>query len=212
MRKMLGLLACIGLMALPVAAQLKGGDAPAFEIGGGYTYRSFTIDNGIFGPPPSQTANMNGWNVTVDANINDFLGVVTDIDGTRTTLPNSASAFPGTDALTTVMIGPQLYPVGHHRITPFAHGEFGLAEFRNDFPTGSDCGSTDSGPCYVTYGSLAFDLGGGVDFRVTNHIAVRVAEFDFEQTRLFEPSTANGYGNQNHFKVKAGIIIRFGER
>jgi opacity protein-like surface antigen len=224
MRKWLGLVACLGLMALPAAAQFRGASTPSFEIGGGFAYRSF--DAPSF-PNPNYSVNttgeseprmpMNGFFVTVGYNLNGFLGVVTDLDWTRANVPNDPFN-PGNDSFSTVMVGPQIYPIGHHRLTPFAHVEFGLAHFREDLTNVdgfSGCGTAagvdgESFPCVATDGSFAVDAGGGLDFSVTHNFAVRVGEFDWEQSRMFEPGPATGNTNQNNWKVKAGIIVRFG--
>jgi hypothetical protein len=196
--------ACLGLMALPVSAQ-------SFDVGGGYAYRSFRAP-AYGGTEP--TTPMNGWFATVDYNFNRFIGVVTDFDMTRTNVPQDPT-WPGDNTFSTVMVGPQLYPVGRHRITPFAHFEVGLAHFSNNVSNlsgFSSCGTagSDVGPCTVTDGSFAFDAGGGVDFSLTRAFAIRVGEFDWDQTRMFEPGNATGNHNQNNWKVKAGIIVRFG--
>jgi hypothetical protein len=219
MRKALGLLICFGLMTLPAAAQFKskGGDVPSFEIGGGFTYRSFNaqtnefeFDNSISSEPRIP---MNGFFATVAYNFNGFVGVVSDFDWTRANVPNDVGV-PGNDTFSSLMVGPQIYPIGHHRLTPFAHVEFGLAHFRQDAtnsPAGEGCGVAQEGfPCFLTDGSFAVDAGGGVDFSVTKMIAIRAGEFDWDQSRMFEPGTATGNKNQSNWKVKAGIIIRFG--
>lgn len=88
----------------------------------------------------------------------------------------------------------------------------GLAHFSEDISGVFTCGVQDgvnNGPCTEDDGSFAFDVGGGVDVHFTHSIAVRLAEFDFDQTRMFGGS-ANGNSNQNNWKVKAGIIFHFG--
>ena len=215
MKKWLGVVACLGFMALPASAQFKA-DAPSFEVGGGFAYRSFngpSYTNTGYGVTEPRMG-MNGWFATVDYNFNGFLGVTTDVDWTRADVPNDPN-LPGTDTLSTVMVGPQIYPIGHHRITPFGHVEFGLAHFSwnvANVPLYEGCGTegSDVGPCTLTDGSFALGVGGGVDLTLMKAFAVRVGEFDWEQTRMFEPGPAYGNTNQNNWKVKAGIIIRFG--
>jgi opacity protein-like surface antigen len=216
MRKWLGLVACFGLMALPAAAQFKGGNTPSFEIGGGYEYQSFNEPSYGITPPVSRLA-MNGWFATVSYNVTPFLGVVTDVDWTREGLSKDnifGDGGPDTNTVSTAVVGPRIYPVGHHRITPFGQVEFGLAHFATTLPSSTGCGtsSSDVGPCTTTDGSFAVSAGGGVDFSLTKNIAVRVAEFDWDQTRMFEPGGFTGNSNQNNWKVKAGIVFRLGER
>jgi len=219
MRKWLGLIACFGLMALPAAAQFKGGDSPSFEIGGGFAYRAFNAQTApnVYGPPASEPRiPMNGWFVTVGYNFNGFLGVVSDIDWTRANVPNNLG-LPGDDTVSSVMVGPQIYPIGHHRLTPFAHVEFGLAHESENITNTMEaadnggCGTAASLlPCTLTDGSFGVAAGGGLDVSLTHSFAVRLGEFDWEQTRMFQPGPAYGNSNQSNWKVKAGIIVRFG--
>lgn len=52
--------------------------------------------------------------------------------------------------------------------------------------------------------AFAWEAGGGVDVNVSKHFAVRLGEFDYEQTRLF-----GGNPNQNNYKFKAGVLFHF---
>jgi opacity protein-like surface antigen len=221
MRKRLGLVlvACLGL-ALPAAAQFRGSDATPFEIGGGYAYRSFnaqTTPNNTGDPATEPHVPMNGWFATVGYNFGSLFGVVTDLDWTRANVPNNVG-LPGVNTFSSVMVGPQIYPLGHHRITPFAHVEFGLVHNADNisntpFLEGENegaCGTVSSGvACTFTDGSFGIAAGGGVDFSLTHNLAVRLAQFDWEQSRMFEPGAATGNSNQNNWKVKAGVIVRF---
>lgn len=230
MKKILSLLAFLGLMALPAGAQFKGGGTPSFEIGGGYAYRSFdaqSFPNPNFGASggPEARVPMNGFFATVNYNLNDFFGVVTDFDWARTNIPVDNN-FPGKDTFSSLMVGPQIYPIGHHKLTPFGHVEFGLVHFKEDesaLPSRQGCGTATgptSGPnagfgpfpCVSTDGSFAVSAGGGIDYSLMKGFAVRLGEFDWEQSRMFLPGPVTGNKNQNNWKVKAGVIIRFGEK
>ena len=207
MKRWLGLFACMGLVALSAGAQ----SGPSVDVGGGYAYRSFSSQS--FGSStPEPRMKMNGWFATFGYNFNGFLGVVTDVDWTRANTPNDQS-FPGKNVFSTVMVGPQIYPLGHHRIAPFGHFEVGLAHFSNDISgtsSGVGCGTTSSGTlCTVTDGSFAFDAGGGVDLGLSKHVAVR-GGFDWDQSRMFDPGAITLASNQNNWKVKAGIVFHFG--
>jgi opacity protein-like surface antigen len=93
------------------------------------------------------------------------------------------------------MFGPRIYPMGHHKFTPFVHALFG--------------GSTIQVPNVIpTDNAFGFQVGGGVDVSVMPHIAIRAGEFDYEQTRNFDGGQ-QGNPNQNNFKFKAGVIFHF---
>lgn len=198
MKKWLGLLACVGLVAFSVSAQ--GGNTPLAEVGGGYTFRSFAA-------PGAPNFNSNGWFANVEFNLNPWIGISTDADFTKKTLSTSTNFFPGPNDFSSVMVGPQLYLLGHHRIAPFFKVQLGLAHYSNTEPKSTGCGNF----CTLTDGSFAFGAGAGVDLSVVKYLAIRVGEIDYEQTRLFEPADT-GLGNQNNYKFKAGVIFRFGQR
>lgn len=212
MKNWLLIIACLALAALPAAAQ----NAPAFEVGAGYAYRSFNAPSfpNAAGGGPEPHMGMNGWFATAGYNFNGFIGAVTDVDWTRANVPNDPN-FAGKNTFSSVLIGPQIYPVGHHLISPFVHVEFGLAHFDNNIsniPLGTGCNTPGNLTCSLTDGSFALAAGGGLDVSLGRHLAVRLAQFDWERSQMFEPSGATGNGNQNNWKVKAGVIVRFGER
>ena len=182
MKRLLGLLALLALSTLPAMAQSEG--FPRIEFGGGFMYRSYNIQ---FAPRQNEL----GWFVTGDFNVTNWLGFDADVD------EGFVSANSVTDKYhhVTYLFGPQVYPLGHHRITPFAHALFGGSYF--DFPTDD---FSDS--------AFAFAIGGGVDFNLTHHIAIRPVQFDYEQDRNFGGGSS-GNPVQNNFKYKGGVIFRF---
>src|SRR5580658_1907502 len=120
MKRILGLLALLTLSTLPAMAQSDGYPKP--EVGGGFMYRSYNIQ---FAPRQNEY----GWFATGDYNLTSWLGIDADID----------EGFVSSNSVTdeyrhvTYLFGPQVYPLGHHRFTPFAHVLFGGSYFT--FPT-----------------------------------------------------------------------------
>jgi opacity protein-like surface antigen len=51
-------------------------------------------------------------------------------------------------------------------------------------------------------------VGGGVDFKVHNHVALRLAELDWMLTRYTNPITSTN--NQNSFRYLGGVVFTFG--
>jgi len=193
MRKLLGLTTLLILASLPAMAQ----GTPAGEVGGGYTFRSYGLPT--FEQPPSRIS-MNGWNVTGDYNFNQWLGAAVDVDWTTNTSGDPVNGF-GTTHISTAMIGPQIYPMGHHRLTPFVHGLFGAGRFYFNFP---------SAPFDFAEYDFAWAAGGGVDYTVTPHVAVRLGQLDYEQVHFGLQAFGNGAAAaQNNFKYSAGILFRF---
>ena len=187
MKKLFGLSALLVLFALPTLAQDT--DTPVFEVGGGYAYRSFNV-------PAHSRLNMNGWELSGDYNVNNWLGVAGEFDGTR-------SDTGGLDWVYSYTFGPQFYPVGHHRLTPYVNFLLGGAHYSL-----SGCGG---GGCSFTQNSFAFGGGGGLDLTLTSHIAARLGQLEYERTSFFDAGS-NGNPYQQNFKFSMGLIVRFGQK
>jgi opacity protein-like surface antigen len=54
---------------------------------------------------------------------------------------------------------------------------------------------------------FAMSVGGGVDFNVGKHFAIRAAELDYFLTRFTNPVTSTN--NQNNFRYLAGVVFKF---
>jgi Outer membrane protein beta-barrel domain len=191
MKKLFGFFALLLLVGGPAIAQEN---TPKIEIGGGYTFRSWGIPTVL--QPPSRLK-MNGWNASASWNFNPWLALALAVDGTR-----NDQGINGTTDIYSFLAGPQVYPLGHHRLTPFVHGLVGEGYFKLHLPP------EGSFPAFnYAEGRFAWEVGGGMDLSLSRHFAVRLGEFDYEQTRFRFEEAAN---NQNNFKYSAGIVIRFG--
>jgi peptidoglycan-associated lipoprotein len=188
MKKLLGLFAFVVLFSLPTLAQDK---TPVLEVGGGYQYRSLDQP---FAPRLNMDA---GFFFTADYNINNWLGAAVEVDGTHTN-----QGLNGTFNDYGFMFGPQVYPVGHHHLTPFFHILFGGSHISVSVPAGP------GGPAFTTSDTaFSFEGGGGVDWYLTKHVGVRVAELDYEQQRFFGANPV-----QHNYKFSAGFVVRLGEK
>jgi opacity protein-like surface antigen len=190
MKKLLALFAFVVLLALPTFAQDQ---TPVFEVGGGYQFRSFDTQL-------APRLNENGGFFTADFNINRWLGMAAQIDITHTN-----QGVNGTWNDYGFMFGPQIYPLGHHRLTPFVHGLFGVSYISVFLPATPP--PNQQAAATVTDNAFSYEVGGGLDWSLTRHVALRLPEADFEQQRFF-----GGNPNQNNFKFSAGIVFRFGDR
>lgn len=202
MKKLLGLSVLLVFASLPAMAQ----GTPALEVGAGYTFRSFAPPP-TGAPPAPPRVSMNGWNATVSYNVNDWFAVATDFDGTRNSVTDPLGGSDTTN-IYTVLVGPRIYPVGHHKLSPFAHVLFGLAHLNINLPTSSGC----SPFCTSTDGSFAFAAGGGLDMNLSRHFAVRLGEFDYERTSFLFIATPGLSDANSNYKFKAALLIRFGEK
>jgi opacity protein-like surface antigen len=120
---------------------------------------------------------------------------VADIAGERASNINSSGV---NLTLITTTFGPRYtWSLPSSKLAFFGHALVGEA-----FGTNSVFPSPQGAQTDAT--SLAFQLGGGADFRLTKHIAVRPIQADWLRTQL-PNSTTNV---QNNLRLGAGIVFR----
>jgi len=56
--------------------------------------------------------------------------------------------------------------------------------------------------------AIAVVAGGGIDFKVTSHLAIRPIEADYFLTRFINDITT-GHNNQSSFRYQAGLVFEF---
>jgi len=200
MKKLLGIIALLLFVSLPAMAQI---DEPRLEVGGGYAFRDFAPPPAPLPPPAVGSlapprVNQNGFDLTGGFSLSDKLALVVDGDGTRAT--DSAGDVTW---IMSVMGGPRVYPLGRHRIAPFAEFLLGHAYLHIKF------GGCAPPGCTLNDGSFAFSAGGGVDAEITKHLAVRLFEFDYERTTFSAISSPPLSDVNNNMKVKVGVLFRF---
>lgn len=117
----------------------------------------------------------NGGNVAVTANVNRWFGVTGDVSS------HVAVDDRGEDV--TLVVGGPRFTYRRGPVTPYAHFMFGGAFGGDD-----------------TEGAIVF--GGGVDAKVSKHVAIRIAQVDYVATTF----------RSNNVRISAGVVFRFGER
>jgi opacity protein-like surface antigen len=177
MFRFLGLVISILLVFSLVAV---AADNPKAEIFGGYQYTR--IQTGVSGAP---SFNFNGWNASVSGYFTKYLGISGDFSGAY------GSPFGVSVKVHTFMFGPIVHFPNSSKITPFAHALFGGANI-NAAAFGQSGGQT----------KFAWAAGGGLDANLNSRFAVRLAQFDFLQTRFVNLT-------QNNFRYSAGIVFKF---
>ena len=164
----------LALFCFPCLAQ----DAPRFSVSGGYTYWRFdTRPLGFAG-----ASGLNGGKFTGAFNLTPHFGVVVEADG------GWGSHIKAYDGLAGARF---YYPKGSARF--FGEGLFGKAKSRINIPNIN--GDTVSS-------SIAYAAGGGLDYDITTHFAVR-AEAQYLRTSLFGQS-------QNNLQFSTGIVYHWG--
>jgi len=159
-------------------------DPPPYEvyaqgsaIGNGAMNGNFTK---FLGPAP-------GFRVGAAVNSAYRLGLVGDFGYYR------FSDHTGRASLATLMIGPRVFTPERFRSSWFLQGLVGGARW-----------SVDSVPQKFTHRKLIASLGGGLNIRLTDHLALRPFEMEFV--------LANTRSQTLDARFSSGFVIRFGER
>ncbi|HYL92239.1 MAG TPA: outer membrane beta-barrel protein [Alphaproteobacteria bacterium] len=196
------LILLLGCTATILAAQ----ETPKIELFGGYNFTHVKL----LGDHDPLT-NGNGWTVSAAFNLNKWVGIVADGSGAYSSHPNSPIGIVCFPAITlcsvpadathrklhTYTIGPQFSYRTSSRFTPFAHILIGggYVSITDTFPGG-----------HVTEanGSHVLTLGGGVDYRLTDRVALRT-QTDLQQSRFFDE-------HHDGFRLSTGLVFNFGKK
>lgn len=203
----LSLLALVSLFGAAANAQEP---APKFEVFAGYSYVRAVPSAGSF----IGSVSLNGGDASVAYHFNNWLSGVADF-GAYHTGSIRGSSVDGT--LSTYLFGPRVSYHHFRRITPFGEvlfgvGHAGTAVFNLCCTDSSQNGValSNAGNVFSTASSqnaFAMTVGGGLDYRVSNHLSVRVAQVDYLLTRFNELGI--GTQTQNNLRVSTGVAFRF---
>jgi Outer membrane protein beta-barrel domain len=144
------------------------------EVFGGYQY---TRMEGV---------NLNGFDGALAANLKDHIGVTADFSGAYKN-QNGASLKSYTYTFGPVISGRKDAP-----FVPFAHALFGGFHSTIDVLGVSSSGN-----------GFAMQIGGGVDVRMSDKLAIRAGQFDWMSLR------SNGSASNNNFRYSAGVVLHF---
>jgi hypothetical protein len=176
-------LALLGITG-PARAQTETSKLEAY---GGFYYVRFNVNANVSGFPPAGTFNGFGGGGQLEYNATNLLGIVGDLAGYY--VPNNGY---GGGAFS-YLFGPRVN-IRRSKLTPFAHVLLG------GIATSSGIGQLSP----ENHFSLA--AGGGIDFTVSSHIAVRPVQADYFMTKI--PDGLNN--RQNNFRFGTGIVVRLG--
>jgi hypothetical protein len=190
-----------------------GSTAPGshrLEAFGGYSYLHF--DSGLPANVPlfgvtTTSMGMNGWTIAGTYNVTNYLGATAEFSGQYVgDFFGLTHTFPGQPTRTHVhnfLFGPTLTYRKNTKIAPFARILLG-----DSHATILNEGFASS----LTRDALALAAGGGVDYKVGNRLAVRLAQFDYIHSNFdYRNDFVNFSGfstSQNHFRYSAGIVIK----
>jgi opacity protein-like surface antigen len=188
-------------LAACFAAVASAQDYSRVDAFGGYSYFRFQFPNTSF--------NANGGSGQLTYNVNSVIGVTGDFGAYHVGESHGVS---GTVA--TYMVGPK-FTLRRGKWSPFAEGLFGGAWLGSGFaevcdsvarprPQGEVCEGNSS-----SLNTFAMAFGGGVDYKLMNHISVRLfdADYLFTHFNLAEFDIPNNH--QNNLRVSTGVVFNF---
>ncbi|MGD0955921.1 MAG: outer membrane beta-barrel protein [Candidatus Acidiferrales bacterium] len=176
--------------APPVAAERH---TPEYELSAGYNYRRFYFPD----EPTAPTLGMNGGYASLDRNFKSWLGAYAEISATY-----RGRGVYGDSSIYTLLVGPQLYPLRHRKLTPFGHVLFGAGYYRNAVPANGGFGSS-----VLSATAFAWGGGGGMDLYLKKHLGIRLFEYDYDIAHFYGGNVDHGSS-----RISVGIVYRFGER
>jgi hypothetical protein len=170
---------------------------PKFEISGGFTDRGFY---GISGT----TIGMKGGFASFDYNRFRWLGLEGEALGVTGTLHFPQQELPPQSIkVFTALVGPKIYPLGHRKLTPFAHVLFGAGILGSSVPAFAGFGGNSS-----TKVVEAWEAGGGLDYNGWKHWGIRVIQVDYGDAKFLGPTVPR----QGAKRISFGFVYRFGQR
>jgi hypothetical protein len=215
MKKLVGLFGLLALFIMPVAAQDTAAPpqdqaptaptepvkvkhtypTPKSELSGGFTIRGYYGLNG-------STINMKGGFASYDYNFFRWLGLEGEVLGVSGLLKIPMQ--PALDVhIFTALAGPKIYPLGHHKFTPFGHFLYGAGI--NTTAVSAFGGYGGNASAVVVQ---AWQLGGGLDYNRWTHWGIRLIQFDYGSAKFL----GNNIPNQSSKRVSFGFVYRFGEK
>jgi opacity protein-like surface antigen len=186
MKKTAAVVLVLALLGIAMPAKAQNGTS-ILEAYGAYDYVRYNAIPKINGVPPSESFSANGGSAQVEYNANSWLGLVADFSGYAV----ARQGFATTHQIS-YLFGPRIN-LRRGRVTPFAHVLLGRVWAEDGITFGS----------VSAYGMTA---GGGVDFNVSKHIAIRPFQAEYFLTKF--PDGNNN--RQNNFRYSAGIVFRLG--
>jgi opacity protein-like surface antigen len=183
-------------LALGMAAMAQ--DYPKAEVFGGYSFAHSTFDTGGLGGIGNIGVNLNGGSGSISFNPNKTLGLVADF-GIYHGTPDVLGVGVGLTHVS-YLFGPKLAMRSNEKVTPFFHALFGGVHEKAsaNIPGFGSFSSTDN--------AFAMALGGGIDAKVHNNIAIRVVQAEYLLTKFNDLNN----NRQNGVRISTGIVFRLG--
>ena len=163
---------------------------------------------------------MHGGSTSMAINFNSHVGLVFDFAGFRVDslkFNNGGPAFSPSRVVDangnafTAMFGPRISFRNHDRLTPFLQGLVGIARVDEVEVVGCNKSILACVPLPIET-AFAMAVGGGLDYRLSHRIALRMIQAEYLVTRFLDPTVT--VSNTKHFqgnvRLSAGLVFRFG--
>jgi hypothetical protein len=165
---------------------------PKWEISAGYTERSnYERSDGA-------KPYFDGFYGSVDRNIFRWLGAEAEVTSTW----KRRGVILGNSHVSTLMVGPDIFPLGHRKITVFGHVLYGLGLEGTTYPEFAGAAQQTN-----TYVVKAWEAGAGVEWNKWKHWSIRLIEGDFGEANFAQVKAGGG-----SIRVSAGMTYRFGRK
>jgi opacity protein-like surface antigen len=196
--------------ALTFTLQAAAEDVPQMGAFLGYNYVRFNPNSRFLTP-----FNANGGGGQLVYNFNQWIGGVVDIGAVTA---GSVGRFNIDNTVVNFVAGPRVTYHNDSRFQPFAHVLFGGAHSMASAPVAAAIlppgfilppGTVITTRVHASNTGFAMFVGGGLDIRVSEHIAIRPIGADYYLARM--PGFATGDDtNSNNFRYSAGVSFLFG--
>ena len=165
------------------------------ELFAGYSYlHSNTVFNG-------QSVHFHGASFSGTFHLNSWFGVVGDVGVYHAGNVDSQFSLN----VSSFQAGPQIRLPNWHRLTPYAQFLVGGGHAGGTLYTSSlGAGLAPIG----TNNSFLYTVGGGVDYRLTNRIGIRIAQAEYLHSEFLNGSVTGHV--QNNLRLSTGVIFKFG--
>jgi len=172
------------------------------QIYGGYSVLHPNLPKFDSDPSVSRTVetvlgNLSGWNGGVTVGLTNTFGVTADFSGyyKKFNATVDGSNFDASLRAYTFLFGPQFQKNGE-RLRPFARVLFGIAHGSAEATVDGEGGEGSK----TVFGA---SVGGGLDVKVANRVAIRAAQLDYYPFR-----TSEGGGlTFNNYRFGAGVVF-----
>lgn len=182
------LVSSLALLSFSAVSAYAQETAPKVDVFAGYSY--VQANPGVKGV---DSFHLHGASASATYNLTDWLGGVADFGGYNN---GNILGTGKSGTFSTYLFGPRVSYRHFRRVTPFGQVLFGVAH-----ANAAAFGTAG------TQNAFAMTAGGGVDYKLLDHLAIRPFQAEYLMTRFGVGTT--GTQTQNNLRVSTGFVVRF---